>query len=113
MSEVEGEKETENVEGKASEETSETVPETDSQEDVIKPGLPSISSLEQQKEADEEKSQKALTERIANLEKELAERKVARSNAASVQEAGTVEATAAEEAHTDGNGQDPTPTNNY
>ena len=74
MSEMEGEKETENVEGKGSKETSQTVLKTDSQEDVIKPGLPSISSLEQQKEAEEEKTQKALEERIANLQKELAER---------------------------------------
>ena len=35
MSEVEGEKETENVEGKVSEEASQTAPKTDSQEDVI------------------------------------------------------------------------------
>ena len=74
MNEVEGKKVTENVEGKVSEETSQTVPGTDSQEDVIKPGLTSISPLEQQKEADEEKSQEALRERIANLQREIAER---------------------------------------
>ena len=47
---------------------------------------------------------------IANLQKEIDDKEVVESNAASEQEAGTVEATAAEEAHTDGNGQNPTPT---
>ena len=88
LNEVEGGKVTENVEGKVSKETSQTAPQTDSQEDVNKPGLTSTSPLEQQKEAAEEKSQEALRERIANLQREIAERNVAVSNVTSVQEAG-------------------------
>ena len=98
LSEIEGAKGTENVDGEVSKETPQTVFKTDSQED------------DSQREAEEEKTQEALRERIVNLEKEVAERKVAGSNAASKQEAGTAEATAAEEAHTDGNEQSPTPT---
>jgi len=105
MNEVEGEKVTENVEGKVSEETSQTAPQTDRQEDVDKPGSASKPSPVQQKVNARETTQKMLKEQIASLEREIAE-----SNAASEQEAGTAEATAAEEAHTDGNGQNPTPT---
>ena len=98
LSEIEGAKETENADGEVPKETLQTVFKTDSQED------------DSQREAEEEKTQEALRQRIVNLEREVAERKVAGSNAASEQEAGTAEATAAEEAHTDGNGQSPTPT---
>ena len=72
LSDIEGANKTENVDGEVSKETPQTVFKTGSQED------------DSQREAEEAKTQEALNERIANLEKEFAERKVAENNAASV-----------------------------
>ena len=54
MNEVEGMKVAESKKGKVSKETSQTVPQTDRQEDVDKPGSASKPSLEQQKEVAKE-----------------------------------------------------------
>ena len=108
--EVEGKEVAENEKGKVSKETFQTAPQTDRQEDVDKSGPARKPPLEQQKEIAQEKLQKMLGEQIANLGKEIGEKEIVDGNAASKQEADTAEATAAEKADTDGNGQDPTPT---
>ena len=86
------------VVGEVSKETPQIVSKTASQEDGS------------QKEAEDEKKQKALEERLANLQKELSQSEAAKRDAASVQEASIAEATPTVEAQDDGNGQSPTPT---
>ena len=92
------EKTTVNVVGEVSKETPQTVFKTASQED------------DSRKEAENEKKQKALEERLEFLQKELSQSEAAKRDAASVQEASIAEATPTVEAQDDGNGQSPTPT---
>ena len=86
------------VVGEVPKETPQTALKTASQED------------DSRREAEDEKKQKALEERLAFLQQELSQSEAAKRDAASVQEAGIAEATPAVEAHDDGNGQSPTPT---
>ena len=104
MNEVEGKKGTESKKGKVSKETSQTVTQTDRQEDVNKSGSATKPSLAQQQEMHatimaKERKREMLQEHIANLEEQLAD-----VDAASKQETGTAEATTAEEVDTDENG---------